>query len=108
MKCKINCIYDPHTLNLSPLFTLIALEYKWGGKSFFTIYVEKHPTPVLLDSRYYIRKGNITSSAEEDLIDALSASVPSIKPNILSSLQEEEPTKKTSKHIDNSLENDSF
>jgi Putative DNA-binding domain len=53
--------------------------------------VLKSPTPVLLeDARYYVRRGNRTTLAEEELIEALSQSVPSIEPNILNSLQVEE------------------
>ncbi len=66
------------------------------GAQIFIITVQKYPVPILTkDQRYYVRKGNKTSLAEEDLIDALSESVPSFKTNILNSLEEEPHAEKS-------------
>jgi hypothetical protein len=64
-----------------------------NGKRIFVITVQKNQGPILSgDNRYYIRKGNTNALMEEDLIAGLATAVPSIKPNILTSLGVKEPT----------------
>ncbi len=75
-----------------------------AGKQIFIITIQKYPAPILTeDQRYYVRKGNQTSLAEEDLIDALSESVPAFKTNILNSLGEEPHAEKSGEIGDASL-----
>ncbi len=64
-----------------------------GKKRIFIITVQKNQGPILSgDNRYYIRKGNASVSMEENLIAGLATAVPSIKPNILTSLGVKEPS----------------
>jgi hypothetical protein len=65
----------------------IRIDTTVENKQFLVVTVQKHPTPVLFSERYYVRRENKTTLAEEDLIDALSETVPSIKPNILNSAE---------------------
>lgn len=57
------------------------------NKPYVVVDVSRSPTPVLFQDRYYVRRENKTTLAEEDLIDALSETVPSIKPHILTSAE---------------------
>ncbi len=63
-----------------------------GNKPFVVVTVQKYPTPVLFNDRYYVREGSKTTLAEEKLLASLSEAVPSIQHNILASLQAEEPS----------------
>jgi Putative DNA-binding domain len=66
------------------------------GKRVFVIEIQKYPAPILTeDQRYYTRKEANIVLAEENLVNALVAAVPEIKPNILNSLGvKERDTKK--------------
>lgn len=66
------------------------------GKRIFIITVQKNQGPILSeDNRYYVRKGDASVLMEENLIAGLATAVPSIKPNILSSLGVKEPAPET-------------
>lgn len=54
----------------------------------FIITVQKYPVPVVTEDQQYYVMASKTPRAEEDLIDALSASVPSFKVNISGTLEE--------------------
>jgi len=76
-------------LNPSPLIE-IKTDTTLENKRFVVINIQKHPVPVLFNGRYYVRQGNQITTAEEELIDALSETVPSFKQNILA-LHAKEP-----------------
>jgi len=75
-----------HNLHPEPLIE-IRIDTTLENTQFVVVDVQKHSTPVLYNERYYVRRGNTTTIAEEDLIDALSETVPSIKPNVLTSAE---------------------
>ncbi len=83
-----------------PLLHPVPLNDIVEGKSeddenlYVLVDVAKSPTPVIFeDNCYYVRRGNKTTLAEEELIDALSESIPSIKQNIINSLESEDSPK---------------
>src|SRR5437762_14068593 len=79
-----------------------------GNKQIVVVTVQKYPTPVLFNDRYYVREGSKTTLAEEKLIDSLSKAVPSIQHNILESLQTEEPHAEKSEEIDSTSQSVDF
>ena len=81
-----------HFLRPKPLINIVEDTTLGKSYQFVVINVQKYSTPVVFeDGRYYVRRGNTTTIAEEELIDALSEAVPSFISNILNSLHSEEP-----------------